>query len=158
VADWVGRRIAHVGTGEAFGPCAAIGVEAEDGRPLGGVVFSNWQPACRSIEASFAADGPRWLTRRLIGQILSYPFGQLDCQRITALTPRRATAARRFLEAFGFRREGLVRKGFGDDDAVVSGLLRREWETSRWVRRGDQSRSPSSPRTTTPTPRSGSSG
>jgi RimJ/RimL family protein N-acetyltransferase len=132
VADWVARRIPHVGSGAAFGPCAAIGVEAEDGALLGGVVYSNWQPACRSIEASFASAAPRWLTRRIIGGILSYPFDQLDCQRITALTPRRAKAARRFLDAFGFRREGLVRLGFGDDDAVVSGMLRREWEGSRW--------------------------
>ena len=132
VADWVARRIPHVGSGEAFGPCRAIGVQAQDGRPLGGVVFSNWQPACRSIEASFAADTPRWLTRRIIAAILAYPFVQLDCQRITTLTPRRARAARRFIDAFGFKREGLVRKGFGYDDAVVSGLLKREWEGGRW--------------------------
>ena len=132
VAQWVGERIAHVGSGAAFGPCAAIGVEAEDGRPLGGVVFSNWQPACRSIEASFASGSPRWLTRRIIAAILSYPFVQLDCQRLTTLTPRKAKAARRFIDAFGFKREGLVRKGFGDDDAVVSGLLKREWEGGRW--------------------------
>ena len=134
VADWVARRIPHLGEGRAFGPCAAIGVESEDGRPLGGVVFSEWRPACRSIEASFASDTPRWLTRRIIGAILAYPFEQLGCQRITTLTPRRARAARRFLDAFGFKREGLVRKGFGDDDAMVSGLLKREWEASRWAR------------------------
>ena len=132
VADWVARRIAHVGEGTAFGPCAAIGVAGADGRPLGGVVFSNWQPACRSIEASFASATPRWLTRRILGAILAYPFDQLGCGRLTAGTPPRAKAARRFLDAFGFKREGLVRKGFGDDDAVISGLLKREWEASRW--------------------------
>lgn len=57
----------------------------------------------------------------------------LRCQRLTAITPRRAKAARRFLDAFGFKREGLIRKGFGDDDAVVSGMLKREWEASRWL-------------------------
>lgn len=145
VADWVARRIPHVGSGPAFGPCAAIGVAAADGRPLGGVVFSNWQPACRSIEASFAADSPRWLTRRIIGAMLRYPFVQLDCQRITTLTPRGAVAARRFIDAFGFRREGLVRKGFGDDDAVVSGLLRREWEAGRWAPRGAEAAAPFTP-------------
>lgn len=126
VADWVGTRIPHVGGGGAFGPCAALGVEGKSGALIGGVVFSNWQPSCRSIEASFASDTPRWLTRGLIAQIMAYPFDQLGCQRVTAITPRKAKAARRFLDAFGFKREGLVRKGFGDDDAVVSGLLRRE--------------------------------
>jgi RimJ/RimL family protein N-acetyltransferase len=145
VAEWVGRRIAHVGSGAAFGPCAAIGVATEDGSLIGGVVFSNWQPACRSIEASFASETPRWLTRRIIGGILAYPFGQLGCQRMTAITPRKARAARRFLDAFGFKREGLVRKGFGDDDAVISGMLKREWEASRWVRSGDDRDSHSAP-------------
>lgn len=131
-ADWVAARIPHLGSGDAFGPCAALGVEDADGSLIGGVVFSGWRPSCRSIEASFASDTARWLTRRLITQIMAYPFGQLDCQRVTAITPRKAGPARRFLDAFGFKREGLVRKGFGDDDAVISGLLRREWEMSRW--------------------------
>ena len=132
VADWVARRIPQVGSGAAFGPCAAIGVAGGEGGLIGGVVFSNWRPACRSIEVSFASETPRWLTRRLLGAILAYPFAQLGCERLTAVTPRRAKAARRFLDGFGFKREGLVRKGFGDDDAVISGMLRREWEASRW--------------------------
>ena len=132
VAAWVAARIPHMAAGEGFGPCAAIGVADESGRALGGVVFSNFQPRYRSIEVSFAAETPRWLTARLIGGILSYPFVQLGCQRITAVTPRRAARARRFLDRFGFRREGVVRKGFGADDAIVSGLLEREWRGSRW--------------------------
>ena len=133
VAAWVAARIPQMSGADEFGPCAAIGVESEAGKPLGGVVFSNFLPRYRSIEASFASEHPRWLTRPLIRQIMAYPFGQLRCQRITAVTPRRARAARRFLDAFGFRREGMVRKGFGDDDAVISGLLRREWDRSRWA-------------------------
>lgn len=141
VADWVGHQISHVGSGEAFGPCSAIGVEAEGGEPLGGVVFSNWQPACRSIEVSFASSSPRWLTRPIIRTIMAYPFGQLGCQRVTAVTPRRNKPARRFVEVFGFKREGLVRKGFGDDDAVISGLLKREWDASRWMRAPNSAKS-----------------
>jgi RimJ/RimL family protein N-acetyltransferase len=133
VAAWVAARIPQMEGPGDFGPYVAIGVESEAGRPLGGVVFSNFLPRYGSIEASFASDHPRWLTRPLIRQIMSYPFGQLGCARITAVTPRRARAARRFLDAFGFRREGLVRKGFGTDDAVISGLLRREWDASRWA-------------------------
>jgi RimJ/RimL family protein N-acetyltransferase len=133
VAAWVAARIPQMQGPEDFGPCAAIGVESEAGRPLGGVVFSNYLPRYGAIEASFASEHPRWLTRALIRQIMSYPFSQLSCRRITAVTPARATAAQRFLQAFGFRREGLVREGFGADDAVISGLLRREWETSRWA-------------------------
>jgi RimJ/RimL family protein N-acetyltransferase len=134
VAAWVAARIPHMGPGADFGPCAAIGVADHAGRPLGGVVFSGFQPACRSIEVSFAADTARWLTAPLIGRILSYPFVQLGCQRVTAVTPRRAARARDFLDRFGFKREGAVRKGFGTDDAIVYGLLEREWRSSRWNR------------------------
>ncbi|HLI66322.1 MAG TPA: GNAT family protein [Caulobacteraceae bacterium] len=135
VAAWVAARIPQMEGAGDFGACAAIGVAAEDGRALGGVVFHNYQPRFRNIEASFASESPRWLTRRLIGQIMAYPFDQLACQRLTAITPKKAAAARAFLDHFGFKREGVVRKGFGDDDAIVSGLLRREWRASRWMAR-----------------------
>ena len=62
----------------------------------------------------------------------SYPFDQLACHRLTAITPKKARAARRFLDHFGFKREGVVRRAFGEDDAIVSGLLKAEWERSRW--------------------------
>ncbi len=141
VAEWVGFHIPHVGSGPAFGPCSAIGVESDAGEPLGGVVYSNYQPACRSIELSFASASPRWLTRPIICAMMRYPFDQLGCQRVTAVTPRRNKPARRFVEVFGFKREGLVRRGFGDDDAVISGLLKREWQASRWARPANSAKS-----------------
>jgi RimJ/RimL family protein N-acetyltransferase len=134
VAAWVAARIPHMGAGADFGPCAAIGVVDAAGRPLGGVVFSSFLPACRSIEVSIAADRARWLTAPLIRGIMSYPFVQLGCQRVTAITPRRAAPTRRFLDRFGFKREGVLRKGFGTDDAIIHGLLEREWRASRWNR------------------------
>ena len=129
VAAWVAARIPHM-NGEAFPPSTAIGVVDEDGQALGGVVFTNHYPAFGSIEASFASASPRWLTKSLITAILSYPFAQLDCQRVTTITPLKATSARVFLEVFGFKREGVIRRGFGSDDAVISGLLRKEWDRS----------------------------
>lgn len=132
IAAWVAARIPQMDGVADFGPCVAFGVEDEQGRPVGGVVFHNHQPRFRNIEGSFASDTPRWLTRDVICKILSYPFDQLDCIRLTALTPRQAASARRFLDTFGFKREGIVRRGFGTDDMVVSGLMRHEWATSRW--------------------------
>ncbi len=135
VAAWVAARIPQMAGAADFGPATAIGVVSEDGDALGGVVFHNYQPRFRNIEVSFASETPRWLTRNLIRQILAYPFDQLACQRLTAITPKKARAARAFLDHFGFKREGVVRRGFGADDAVISGMLRREWEQSRWARR-----------------------
>jgi RimJ/RimL family protein N-acetyltransferase len=133
VAAWVAARIPQMSGSHDFGPCAAIGVVSDAGAPLGGVVFHNYQPRFRNIEVSFAADTPRWLSRRLIRGLLSYPFDQLKCQRITTLTPKRNKPAREFLNRFGFKREGVIRRGFGDDDMIISGLLAREWKGSRWM-------------------------
>lgn len=132
VAAWVAARIPQMTAASDFGPCTAIGVVGADGQPLGGVVFHNWQPRFRNIEISFAADSARWLTRRLIVGILSYPFDQLGVARLTTLTPKKNRPARKFIDRFGFRREGVLRRGFGDDDMIVSGLMRREWVAGRY--------------------------
>jgi RimJ/RimL family protein N-acetyltransferase len=137
VAAWVASRIPHVGA-VGFGPCSALGVinepwPAGDGRLVGGVVYHNYHPQFGNIELSFAGEG-RWLTREIVCALLRYPFGQLDCQRVTGCVPRTATSARRFLDNFGFKREGVVRKGFGTDDLFVFGLLRTEWQRSKWIK------------------------
>lgn len=131
--DLVGAFVAaQIPWVEDFGPCAALGVEANDGTPVGGVVFFNYNPHYSSIEIAGAALRRKWLTLKLINEIMAYPFDQLKVGRITALTPRKATSARRFLEQFGFKREGLARRGFGTDDAVLYGLLASEWRASPW--------------------------
>jgi len=134
VAHWVAEHIPHMaahiqdfGYGEVFGVGAAIGVVDKRDELVGGVVYHNYDPYYRSIELSCAASTSRWLTREMVGGLLRYPFTQLNCQRCTAVTPRRATSARRFLEGLGFKREGSVRRGFGDDNAIIYGLLAEEW-------------------------------
>lgn len=132
VSNWVAARIPNMG-GLPFPPSTAIGVVDNNDQPIGGVVFTNHQPQYGSIDISCASITPRWLTKRLIRGIFAYPFGQLKVGRVTAITPRTATSSRRFLEQFGFKLEGLVRRGFGTDDAVVYGLLAEEWQNTRWM-------------------------
>ena len=143
VAEFVAQRIPQVGQGVLFGPCSAIGVVDARNVLVAGVVFHGYMPACRSIDASFAADTPRWLTRSLASGIMAYPFTQLGVGRVTTLTPKRNRRARDFVERFGFKREGLLRKGFGDDDAVVSGLMAHEWKASPFNLQGSRSLNPS---------------
>ena len=99
---------------------------------IGGVVFNQYQPQYRNIEVSFAAIRPNWLTPNLVTGILSYAFDQLDCNRITSLTPKKLRRARQFLQKFGFKHEGTVRRGYGDDDCIISGLLKSEWQAHRF--------------------------
>lgn len=133
IAAWVADHIQHMESAADFGPCMAMMVVSSQNEPLCGAVYHNWRPRFRDIEISFASASVRCLTRDTIKGILSYPFAQLQCGRVTAITPRRATSARRFLEKFGFKREGVARKGFGTDDAIIYGLLAKEWAASPWV-------------------------
>lgn len=118
-----------------FGASKTLAVVNDSGLIIGAVVYHNYDPWTRSIELSFASrHGHSWLTRAIICELLSYPFDQLSCVRITGCTPRKATSARRFLDKFGFKREGVVRRGFLDDDAIISGLLVHEWRRSKWAK------------------------
>jgi len=99
---------------------------------IGGVVFNQYQPQYRNIEVSFASTRADWLTPRLVTGILRYAFGQLECNRITSLTPKKLRKARQFLIKFGFKHEGTVRSGYGDDDCIISGLLESEWRVHRF--------------------------
>ena len=140
IALWVGWRIPYVrrrlerDPTVPFGPCQAAGVIDRHGALVAGLVFHNFDPDCPSFEVSFAADTSRWLTRPIICELLRYPFDDLRCRRLTAITPKKATDARRFLDKFGFRREGVATEGFGTDDAIISRLLAREWRATKWCK------------------------
>ncbi len=141
VARWVAERIPGL---DSFGECAGIGVIDATGSLVGGVIFHEYQPQWKNISVSFAADRPDWLTPKLVRAILRYPFTQLGTERITCATPKRNRRARQFLTKFGFTVEGNVRRGFGDDDMIISGLLRSEWEDHRFngkISRSSASRS-----------------
>lgn len=140
VADWVARRIPYIhrrmhesAFGMAFGPSRAIGVIDAQGVLVAGVVYHGYDPWCKSIELSFAADTRKWLTRNLIRELMGYPFDTIGVNRVTGVTPKRAKAARVFLDKFGFKREGVARSGFGEDDAIISGLLAKEWRQSKYA-------------------------
>lgn len=136
---WAEARIPHLFL-DSLGPYCAFGIIDEAGHIRGVALYHGYAPRYRGIEISFVLESPRWLTRAVIAGILSYPFDQLNCVRVTAATPgkKSAASARRFLEKFGFKREGLARLGFGDfGDAVIYGLTTRDWAASRFgPRRG----------------------
>lgn len=132
VAAWVASRIPFMAANPDFGPCVGVGIVDSLGSPVGGVVFHGYRPEFGSVEISHAYDTPKALTRALISGILAIPFAQYGVNRLTACTPRNATSARRFLEKFGFRLEGVIRKGLGTDDACIYGLLREEWDQHRF--------------------------
>lgn len=130
MAQWVADHIPHMRGGSFGEKLVGIAVLNEAGEMAGGVVYHDYRPQVRSIEMSGASVDKGWLTRAIIQRVLWYPFGQLNCRRITTITPKRNTAARAFDRRLGFKQEGVVRRGFGNDDAIIYGMLRGEWQRS----------------------------
>lgn len=129
VGAWVKARLPNM----PRLPVPFVGIGVIDGAQLvAGVLFHNYLPEFGSIEVSIAADTPRWLSRNRVSLILGYPFRQLGCGRVSAAIMASNRRSIRLCEGLGFEREGLVRRGFGRDDAVILGLLREDWERGKY--------------------------
>lgn len=125
------REIAHYvgeGLGEVFTlHDKALGF-ARGGKIIGGIVYHNYRD--QSIEASIYTTDKHWANRNTLFHIFHYPFGQLNCRRFTAITRSRNQPARAFLKKLGFKKEGVIRHAFNDDDGILYGMLREE---CKWV-------------------------
>jgi RimJ/RimL family protein N-acetyltransferase len=103
-----------------------IGI-ARSGLLIGGVSWYNFDDYSRSITVGIAAISPKWATRQTIGAILHYPFKQLGCHRVTALTAKGNQRSIKLLKGLGFRFEGENRKGWdGYKNSLTFGLLRED--------------------------------
>lgn len=129
--DWCAARIG--GTFQVGS--VAIGV-ARGNDLLAVAAFENYRKSNSgmplSIECSIAADSPRWATKGTIRAILSYPFEQLQVQRVTAFVQERNERSRKFLAGIGFVCEGFIRGSVDDGTGIyVTGMLREE--SRRWL-------------------------
>lgn len=125
VADFVAKN-----TRATFEKYTAIGI-LEDGKLIAGVVYHNYMPEYKNIELSIFSTTPRWATKDAIKIILRYPFFQLKCRRVTAQVAARNDRALKFTQGIGFRKEGRVRLGYGNDDLIVLGMMYKE--AKRWL-------------------------
>ncbi len=124
VAGWLSKQLDI----DDFGACTTMAF-VENGTLLGACLFNNYRHP--GIEATIATISPRWCTRTILSRIFSYPFRQLRCTRLTAITEVMNQPARAFLCRLGFQEEGTLRKAFpGGKDAVIHGMLAEE---CRWL-------------------------
>lgn len=126
LAKWAGDRLGIVD----FGPCTAIGVEHQ-GNIVAVAIYHQFRHP--NIEVSFVIASPRWASPGAVRFILSYPFVQLRCKRVTAITDATNKSARRFLDHLGFRLEGFHPDVFQNGDAVTYGMLAKD--AGRWIGR-----------------------
>ena len=127
---WTAERIPTIGAGYRWSDAQAIGLVEAD-KILAGMVVHDYSRACRNCQLTFAAASARWATRPSIRALLAYPFEQLRVARVTTMIASRNVRALRLNERLGFVREGIMRRGFGNDDTVILGLLREE--TPEWM-------------------------
>lgn len=128
---WAAQRIENMGGAPFNDGARAIGVESEDGRVLGVVVFSDWYPQYGTMQVSFAAEDPRWLrARSAIETMHHYAFTVCKVRKLWSLTPvdnRRALRA--VVKGFGFRPEAVLEHQFGlDRHAILSRKYVWEWK------------------------------
>lgn len=109
------------------------GVELE-GRLVGTCTLFHIDRQHRRAEVGFALAPGHWGRRvmsRAVPLVLDFGFRVLELHRIEADADPRNTASLRLLERLGFVREGLLRERYHQlgevQDAVLLGLLRREW-------------------------------
>jgi RimJ/RimL family protein N-acetyltransferase len=121
---WAGARLGITD----FRPCTTIGV-AREGVILAAAIYNNYRPP--NIEVTFVTASPRWASKAAIRAMLRYPFVQLGCKRLTAITALQNTPARAFLLRLGFCEEGLHSDALPTGAAVSYGLLASKAE--RWV-------------------------
>lgn len=126
---WAGQKLGYSGPiGNHHHEPRAIGV-ARGGKIVAVAVFYDYR--ITSIEVTFVTTTPRWASRENIKAILSYPFVQLGCRRVTAITEEGNTSARAFLERLGFKQEGIHPDGFETGTGISYGLLREA--ANRWL-------------------------
>lgn len=118
----------------SFENCVAIGVE-KGNIMIAGAVFTDYhiRQHGKDIQISFAATYPIWANRAMIRGILSYPFVQLDCQRLTLLVAKSNKRARKLIEGLGFRLEGVHWRAYDGRNDAISYCLRKEDAVAKWL-------------------------
>jgi RimJ/RimL family protein N-acetyltransferase len=124
LARWAGARLGIAD----FSPCATIGI-AQAGNIVAVAIYNNYRPP--NIEITFVSSTPSWASKGAVQAMLRYPFVQLRCSRVTAVTQAENMRARKFLRRLGFRQEGYHTGALPSGDAVSYGLLAEG--AARWL-------------------------
>lgn len=124
------RQMAEEGTGAR--PAVEL---AEDGRFLGWVTFTDWNPDFRSASLGYVLTRAAWghgYATEAARAVLTWAYDALDLNRVQAEADTRNRASARVLEKLGFMHEGTLREDCVVDgvvsDSWVYGLLRSQWE------------------------------
>jgi ribosomal protein S18 acetylase RimI-like enzyme len=100
-----------------------------DGVLIGGVLFTEWKPAFRTLELSGAAVSSPCANTQIVRRIGDYAFGQLNAYRLFARTGASNERAKRLLRILGFTQEAVQGHYYGEGKhASCWRLIKPEWE------------------------------
>jgi RimJ/RimL family protein N-acetyltransferase len=117
-ALWAGGQL-----GQTFlPPFAGFWIVNRFGHACGAAVLNDY--ADRNIELTCVGRGA--FSRDVCRELARVAFNVNGCERITIRTGRKNVALVGMALRWGWRVEGILRRWYGDDDAVVMGMLREE--------------------------------
>ena len=118
------------GQQRTFGPCQAIGVTDDNGKPVAAIVYNNFNRVAGTIEMSAAAlPRSRWLSRETIWRAYRHPFETLKCQTVFGHARADDEPWLRILASLGHAFITVPRCYGRDADGVLVMLTVEEWQT-----------------------------
>lgn len=102
-------------------PYVAIGLQGKDGDLIGAAVLTHFDG--HNINLTVVGRGA--IHRGPMRAVISYCFDQLGCSRVSVVT--RSELVVRMAERLGWKREGVMRKFYGNADGILLGLLKEDF-------------------------------
>lgn len=100
------------------------------------VILTNF--TSRNVDINIAMDGAKMRpkgTIEMYNAVFGFLFDQLHLPRVTGLVGSKNIKAQRVDVKFGFKLEGVVRKGLSDDeDLLIYGFLPEEFHQHAWYK------------------------
>lgn len=127
VLDWHAKHTGQNPLAIQTGTFTTLGITKGD-NIIASVLYTRYR--WPDLEMHMYSSTPKWCNKRVLKAMFSYPFKQLNCRRVTAVTDPANPAVCHFLERLGFKEEGRQRHGLPNGDALLLGMLREE---CKWV-------------------------
>ena len=128
VAAWVSFQL--FGNYRSFKGSEAIGV-VKDGKLICGVIYEDFvytpEGKCFACEMSIASIDKTWAKRHYLKAFFSYPFIQLDLERVLTQCSKNEGDIMNFNKRLGFKKEGVHRGAWPcGGDSISFGMLKGE--------------------------------
>lgn len=99
------------------------------------MLFNNFQPEAGVIEIHGAATDKRWVNRRTLWEMFSYPFLTVGCQMVVMRVSERNSmwngrGLPRLLKSYGFDAYPIPRLRGRDEGEIIYTLTIDRWETN----------------------------